>query len=121
MSGAAQTLGSIFSPAYALFNALSGSNHDAFQLPSADKIQQEIAKTASPSPAPASSADASLSQAQAHAQQLADLEEQRSTRARLAAIQKQLLLETATAGRGYGLRTLFGSLGPPRNSVLGSG
>jgi hypothetical protein len=66
-------------------------------------------------------ADDALNKAQAHAQQLADLEEQRSNRARISAIQKQLLLETATAGRGYGLKSLFGSLGAPRNSVLGSG
>jgi hypothetical protein len=112
MSGAAQSIASVFSPAYMLFNALSGSNHDAFQLPSAEKIQQELAKQTPQSPA--------VSQTESKADQLVSLEQQRADRQRKDATQRQLLLETAARRPGYGIRSLFGSLGP-RSSLLGSG
>jgi hypothetical protein len=55
------------------------------------------------------------------AEKLVDAEQQRTEAQRIDSIQRQLRLETASNSRGYGLRSLFGSLGPQRNSLLGSG
>lgn len=62
-----------------------------------------------------------VSTAQDKAAALADAEQRRTARDRLAAIQRQLLLETTSLNRGYGLRSLIGSFGSSRNSLLGSG
>jgi hypothetical protein len=55
------------------------------------------------------------------ADKLVEAEQQRTEAQRIDSIQRQLRLETASNSRGYGLRSLFGSLGPQRNSLLGSG
>lgn len=55
------------------------------------------------------------------ATKLVDAEQQRTEAQRIDSIQRQLRLDTAAGTRGYGLRSLFGSLGTQRNSLLGSG
>lgn len=114
MSGAAKSIGEVFSPAFMLYNAITGSGDDGgFKLPSAEKIQEELAKQ-STQPTP--------NVAESKADQLVALEQQRADKERRDSIRRQLLLET-TARRpgGFGIRSLFGALGGSRSSLLGSG
>lgn len=55
------------------------------------------------------------------ADKLIEAEQKRTERQRIEQIQRQLTLETSSRGRGYGLRSLFGSLGSGRSSLLGAG
>ena len=71
--------------------------------------------------APAPTTRTAASAAEEAANRILDAEQQRSERDRIAAIQRQLSQETAFRARGYGIRSLLGSLGSGRRSVLGAG
>lgn len=58
---------------------------------------------------------------ESRADALVAAEQQRSERQRVEGIQRQLRLETMQRTRGFGLRSLLGTLGGGRSSLLGAG
>lgn len=71
--------------------------------------------------APAATTATAPSAAEEAANAIINRETQRTERERISSIQQQLAADTIFRGRGYGLRSLLGSLGGGRRSQLGSG